>query len=276
MNTYLNLRDYRNLHEEITAVVNGCDRDDLVPDAILTSLLQQYQPTEHDVDLSDTRSKDVGTNFRQVIRSGGSFDEVVAAFVGYYKSLGELQDDSELINAFGDVSVEYLELILPAMPDLQIDLFTPDTPLRNRILEAFALALSKSRWDLVKYMITKFDVSPTALYQVLQQNSHTAAIFAPEELQKHFPHIVDPIFFKKAFLLFVQQAEPAAIMTSIRTSPIYSLDEYDMALIKCRLNSEQQAEFLDKYATASVQSNSDSESDSLDEELDEFASEDDD
>lgn len=289
-NILLDLHEYRESYEHITALINECSIDDLVADSVLESLIKEFA-IEQDEDLIDTRANS-DKSFLDLMKSITPFHEIVHSFVQYYKNIGEENDGSLLIEAleyiaslFSNMSgldkssdidrgIKLLMLLLPSLSDSIIIRFDLDseTPFENSIYHCLVKCLVYHRWDLVNYMLTKFEISPVGLYQAIASltSNEFDATFSPLNLKNKFPQIVDPLFYKNILLEYVgryflgDSLTYEIILKTIHSDLIPQFDPYEIVKISKCLNSIDRMGFILKYGNVMTnfdEAESESESD---------------
>lgn len=270
-NILLDLHEYRENYELITALINDCDVDDLVADSVLESLIKDFSVDQTE-NLVDTRTNS-DKSFLELMRSIAPFHEIVHSFVQYYKNIGEENDGSLLIEAMEyvasifnemtgigrspntDRGIKLLMLLLPSLSDSIIIRFDLDseTPFENSIYHCLVKCLVYHRWDLVNYMLTKFEISPVALFQAIAPLVDLDRGFSPLNLKTHFPQIVDPLFYKNILLKFVDNHFHGdsigyeVISKTVASDLIPQFDSYDVARISKVLLYADRIGFVLKY-----------------------------
>ena len=233
--TRQHLQNYQDKYIEITAAINDCNQDEVIPDHLIADLLN-----DHIAD-SPISEDNVGKDFFELMKAGAPPGDIIATFVPFFLKMDSEAELKQLVEAFEyfvnpDVfGTLYLKLMLPALPDLEISMFKSGEFLHSAIRKCLRKCWEDSM--MVTYIMSKFGIGSVALSQVLHEHMENSKDFrvisscSPQALRGRFSQIEDPEFYRFMFKLFLQHASPEQISESLKQGLGFSLNFYEIGEI---------------------------------------------
>jgi hypothetical protein len=261
------VRAFLELHDAITTEATRKspdyqEGDDIPSDYLLNALIKKLESSNSPSSSESSETSEGNQNFLERMKEDQPISQVAGLVAKYFSGMAETHDDSLLLQAFHELAsniqtdhiwtnwIDYLHILIPAMPDFRIDYFNDDFPFHDDVFEIMSklLSLNEARWDILEYMITKFDVCEPGLIQLIQNNlmaGENSSNLLPYVLEANLPGCITPAGYQTVFHLILEMS-PALVMPMVRAQPSW-MTSLNLAVLAGRLRDEDLAELKQIY-----------------------------